>query len=155
MWPWGVRSTQTCCSGDALAGWHVRPPSGKRQVQRNFWGQGNPRGDCVWVTLPSSTAGRLWVGELQKAAAAAWDPDNHKVLFIISGFGVQFHKGVQSKQALFFSCSVMSDSLWPHGLQNTRFPYPSPSPGACSNSCPLSRWSHPTISSSVSLFSSR
>ena len=54
---------------------------------------------------------RLWVGELQKAAAAAWDPDNHKVLFIISGFGVQFHKGVQSKQALFFSCSVMSDSL--------------------------------------------
>ena len=41
---------------------------------------------------------------------------------------------------LLFSHSVMSDSLWPHGLQHTRLPCPSPSPGACSNSCPLSRW---------------
>ena len=55
---------------------------------------------------------------------------------------------------LLFSCSVMSDSLWPHGLQYTSFPCPSPSPGACSNSCPLSRWCHLTISSSVALFSS-
>ena len=37
-----------------------------------------------------------------------------------------------------FSCSVLSDSLWPHGLQYTRLPCPSPTPGACSNSCPLS-----------------
>ena len=43
----------------------------------------------------------------------------------------------------------MSDSLRPHGPQHTRLPCPSPSPGACSNSCPLSRWCHPTISSSV------
>ena len=42
----------------------------------------------------------------------------------------------------------MSDSLWPHGLQHTRFPCPSPTSGAHSNSCPLSRWCHPTISSS-------
>ena len=48
----------------------------------------------------------------------------------------------------------MSDSLWPHGLQHTRFPCPSPSPRACSNSCPLSQWCHPTISSSVTPFSS-
>ena len=41
----------------------------------------------------------------------------------------------------------MSDSLWPHGLQHARLPCPSPSPGVCSNSCPLSRWCHPTISS--------
>ena len=40
-----------------------------------------------------------------------------------------------------FSRSVMSDSLWLHGLQHTRLPCCSPSPGACSNSCPLSRWS--------------
>ena len=39
-----------------------------------------------------------------------------------------------------FSHSVMSDSLWPHGLQYARLPYPSPTPGACSNSCPLSWW---------------
>ena len=48
-----------------------------------------------------------------------------------------------------FSCSVMSDSLWPHGLQHARVPCPSPTPGACSNSWPLSQWCHPMISSSV------
>ena len=47
----------------------------------------------------------------------------------------------------------MSNSLRPHGLQHTRLPCPSLSPGACSNSCPLSRWCHPTISSSVTCFS--
>ena len=53
-----------------------------------------------------------------------------------------------------FSCSVMSDSLWSHGLQHTRSPCPSLSPRAYSNSCALSRWCHPTISSSVVAFSS-
>ena len=48
--------------------------------------------------------------------------------------------------------SVMSDSLWPHGLQHARLPCPSPTPGVYSNSRPLSRWCHPTISSSVVLF---
>ena len=48
-----------------------------------------------------------------------------------------------------FSRSVMSDSLWPHGLQHTRPPCPSPTPRICSNSCPLSWWCHPNISSSV------
>ena len=53
-----------------------------------------------------------------------------------------------------FSCSVMSDSLWPHGLQHARLPCPSPTPRVYSNSCPLSRWCHPTISSSAIPFSS-
>ena len=53
---------------------------------------------------------------------------------------------------LLFSRSVVSDSLWLHGLQPTRLPCPSLSPGACSNSCPLSRWCHPNISSSVLSF---
>ena len=48
-----------------------------------------------------------------------------------------------------FSCSFLSDSLWPHGLQHTRLPCPSPAPGACSKTCLLSWWYHPTISSSV------
>ena len=52
-----------------------------------------------------------------------------------------------------FSWSVMSDSLWPHELQHARPPCPSQTPGACSNSCPSSQWCHPTISSSVVLFS--
>ena len=54
---------------------------------------------------------------------------------------------------LFLSHSVLSDSLRPHGLQHARLPCPSLSPGACLNSCPLSRWYHPTISSSVIPFS--
>ena len=53
-----------------------------------------------------------------------------------------------------FSHSVVSNSLWPHGLQHTRLPCPSPTPGAYSNSCPLSWWCYPTISSSVVPFSS-
>ena len=53
-----------------------------------------------------------------------------------------------------FSRSVMSDSLPPHELQHARLPCPSPSPGVCSSSCPLSQWCHPTISSSVVPFSS-
>ena len=55
---------------------------------------------------------------------------------------------------LLFSCSVVSDSLQPHELQHARLPYPPPSPGVCPNSCPLSQWCHPTISSSVVPFSS-
>ena len=54
-----------------------------------------------------------------------------------------------------FSLSVVSDSLRPHGLQHARPPCPSPTPGVYSNSCPLSRWFHPTISLSVVPFSSR
>ena len=53
-----------------------------------------------------------------------------------------------------FSPSVMSDSLLPHDSQHARHPCPSPTPGVYSNSCPSSRWHHPTISSSVIPFSS-
>ena len=53
-----------------------------------------------------------------------------------------------------FSRSVMSNVLQPHGLQHARLPCPSPTPGACLNSCALSQWCHPTISSSVVPFSS-
>ena len=60
-----------------------------------------------------------------------------------------YHQSVQ------FSCSVMSNSLQPHGLQHARLPCPSPTSGAYSNSCPSSRWCLPTISSSVVPFSSR
>ena len=55
---------------------------------------------------------------------------------------------------LLFSCSVMSNSWLPHGLQHAWLRCPSPTPGACSNSCLLSRWCYPTISSSVIPFSS-
>ena len=58
------------------------------------------------------------------------------------------------KPSVQFTCSVVSNSLWPHGLQHTRLPCPSPTPWAYSNSCSLHRWCHPNISCSVVPFSS-
>ena len=55
---------------------------------------------------------------------------------------------------LLYSCSVMSNSLRPHGLQHARPPCPLLCPRVCSNSCPLNQWCHPTILSSVIPFSS-
>ena len=59
----------------------------------------------------------------------------------------------RSGYVLHFSHLVVSDSLWPHGLQHARLPCPSPTPRACSNSWPLSQRCHPTISFSVRPFS--
>ena len=58
-----------------------------------------------------------------------------------------------SISSVLFSRSVVSDSLWPHELQHARLPCPSSTPRAYSNSCSLSQWCHPTISSSVIPFS--
>ena len=71
-------------------------------------------------------------------------------------FGADHASWTDFSQALSvqFSHSVMSDSLRPHGLQHTRLPCPSPTPRVYSDSCPLSWWCHPTISSSVFPFSS-
>ena len=55
---------------------------------------------------------------------------------------------------MLFIRSVVTNFLQPHKLQHTGVPCPSLSPGVCSNSCPLSQWRHPTISSSVAPFSS-
>ena len=57
-------------------------------------------------------------------------------------------------QSIQFSHSVLSNSLWPYGLQHVRLPFPSPTPRSCSNLCPSSWWCHPSISSSVIPFSS-
>ena len=58
------------------------------------------------------------------------------------------------KNCCCFSVAQLCLTLWPHGLQHIRLPCPSPTPGAYSNSCPLSQWCHPNISSSVPSFSS-
>ena len=63
-------------------------------------------------------------------------------------------RSLKESDTVQFSRPVMSDSLWPHGLQNARPPCLSPDPGVYPSSCPLSRWCHPTISSSVVPFSS-
>ena len=67
--------------------------------------------------------------------------------------GIPVPMGHPQFSSIQFSRSVMSDSLWPHGLQHARLPCLSPTPGARSNSCSSSQWCHPTISSSVIPFS--
>ena len=62
-------------------------------------------------------------------------------------------RGFPQFSSVQFSCSVMSDSLRPHGMQNARLPCPSPTPGVCSNFCPSSWRCHLAISSSVVPFS--
>ena len=74
---------------------------------------------------------------------------------IIRAFGNKWDtKGVSNTSSVQFSCSVVSDSLQPHEPQHARPPCPSPTRRVYPNSCPLSRWCHPTISSSVIAFSS-
>ena len=76
-----------------------------------------------------------------------------KLLFFLVWKSVTSLQNLLCHSMVLFSHSVVSDTLRPHGLQHARLPWPSPSPGACSNSCPLSQWCHPTISSSVIPFS--
>ena len=73
---------------------------------------------------------------------------------IIKRAGFDTGSTIYQLHPLRFSCSVVSDSLWPHGLQHARPPCPSPTPRAYSNLCSLSQWCCPTIFSSVTLFSS-
>ena len=81
-------------------------------------------------------------------------------LIVMSSFwaplGRESHIIIRNNQGSFsqFSCSVVSNSLWPYGLHQARPPCPSPTPGTYSNSCSLSRWCHLTISSSFIPFSS-
>ena len=76
---------------------------------------------------------------------------NSGLLFFLSMYLVNSNLPYPSAQ---FSCSVVSDSLQPHGLQHARPPCPSPTPRVHPNPCPSSWWCHPTISSSVVPFSS-
>ena len=78
---------------------------------------------------------------------------DRSVLNCVLNFQIEISSQQSPLSSVQFSCSV-SNSLQPHGLQQARLPCPSPSPGACSNSCPLSWWCHPTILSSVVPFSS-
>ena len=71
----------------------------------------------------------------------------------VKRWGQEKQQGL-SRPSVQFSCSVVSDSLRPHESQHARPPCPSPTPRIDSNSCPLSQWCHPAISSSVVPFSS-
>ena len=115
----------------------------------------------IWK-LNSILLNKSWVKEISrkilKYSVSSVQLLNHIWLFVtpwttarqaflsITSLHILYNKVISSVQ---FSHSVVSDSLWSHGLQHARPPCPSPTPGVYSNSCPSSRWCHPTISSSV------
>ena len=76
------------------------------------------------------------------------------ILSFLRNFHTVFYSGCASFSLVQFSCSVVSDSLWPHESQHSRSPSTSPTPRVHSNSRPSSGWCHPAISSSVVPFSS-
>ena len=99
-----------------------------------------------------------WVGKIPWRRVRQPNPlflpgefHGHRSLVGLQSIGSQSQTWLKWLQ---FSCSVVSYCLRPHGLQHTRLPCPSPTPGAYSNSCPSSQWCHLTISSSVVPFAS-
>ena len=96
----------------------------------------NPKGNQPWIIIGRTDA--------EAEVSTLWRPDMKSRLLEKDPNAGKFQ----------FSRSVMSDSLQPHEPQHARPPCPSPTPGVYPNPCPLSRWCHPTISSSVTPFSS-
>ena len=126
-------SSCPCCSASWTGAWRCRQEPSSTPCPRRPWTNRPRPGPPYWITStgwvpppPWALGYRVWTGDSDS-------PPNRLLLF---------------------SCSVVSDSLGPHGLHHARLPCPSPAPGVCSNSCPSSWWCHPTISSSVVPFSS-
>ena len=121
-----------------LGGFHFWLSHGASSPQWGWWGRHREEGpgcqEACHIPEWSHLQGRYWV----------WSSSSGPFFFF------PFNPLYFSLQ---FSHSVMSDSLQPHGLQDARPPCPSPTPGVYSNSCPLSQWCHPVISSSVIPFS--
>ena len=118
----------------------------------NHW---SPEWAKACMSESVGTADQLLVtSDCSGSVSAVWDPRKMMTLglCILPVPPLLISRGtVFSVQ---FSRSVMSNCLWLHGLQYTKLPCSSPTPRACSNSCPSSQWCHPTISSSVIPFSS-
>ena len=107
-----------------------------------------------WITIPFSR-GSSWPkngiqGLLHCRQFTVWATMEAQIVLK----GLTICEALVGSSSVQFSHSVVSDSLWPHGLQHARPPCPSPTPGVYPNSCPLSWWCHPTISSSIVPFTS-
>ena len=92
--------------------------------------------------------------ELQRLQLSEWSETGYETTMLIMFKKQKTKLKFSSETSVQFSHSVVSDSLQPHESQHTRPPCPSPTPGVHSDSCPLSQWCHPAISSSVVPFSS-
>ena len=111
-----------------------------------------------WLPTPVFLPGELH-GQRNLVAYSPWDCKEldmaeRLTLSLFNDYTTVWIFLIPLNCTLQFSRSVVSDSLQPHGLQHARLPWPLPTPRVYSYSCPLSRWCHPTISSSVVPFSS-
>ena len=104
--------------------------------------------NCLYILPPSSAATKTKSRDFPGGPVVKTPAANARGMGSIPSQGTKI-----SYATVQFSCPVISDSLWPQGLQHVRPPCPSITPGDYSNSCPSSQWCHPTISSSVILFS--
>ena len=129
--------TPSKCWANHLSQCHRLTPS-KEPALPSLSSQGASRGTCYVFSLPPAAVGTLVKPCLNSSSGLSSTS---------TGWG-------RPKASVQFSCSVVSNSLWPCGLQHARLPCPSPTPEVYPNSCPLSRWCHPVISSSVVPFSS-
>ena len=151
LWVWVTSVFPHSLYMQVLKQFKVGEGLGLRVYRYNhFWrNTQNPRRAIKLQHLRSSTRNHITMLMLQKC------------VHIHSTQNWPNHSTLHASQKLIISpftwtdrfSSVVSDSLQPHGLQHARLPCPSPAPGAYSNSCPLSQWCHPTISSSVVHFS--
>ena len=115
------------------------------------WQQINVKESCERVRLISL---KQWQPHNQHPSTTA--PQKPASWYLAVQTQVTSSTGTSSflnKSLFLFLCKVLPNSLWPHGLQHASLPCPSPTPGACSNSCPLSQWCYLIISSSAALFS--
>ena len=104
--------------------------------------------------LSRGLSSRLPFPEEKERARASKEVSKHSGIFSSSHKNQSYYMRVSLLEPHLIFSSVVSDSLWPHGLQHARPPCLSPTPRACSNSQPSSQWCHPTISSSFVPFSS-
>ena len=125
---------------------HARPhwPSPTPRARSNS----RPSSRWCHPTISSSVVSFSSNLQSQHQGLFQWVRSSHQV-----AKGLEF-SDVLTSHSVQFSCSVVSDSLWPHESQCARPPCPSPTPGVHPNPCPSSRWCHPAISSSVVPFSS-
>ena len=135
-----------CSEETSESHWDVLNKDAKPESNHKEVTDYSPLRDTAQGTCLSSEVSRSWTSRKCEEQFKVKENEETTMWFWTGSTG---HKG----HSVQFSHSVVSESLWPHGLQHARLPCPSPTPRAYSNSCPLSWWCHPTISSSVVPFS--
>ena len=152
IWNWKVKASENeCCWSDLAAA--------AQMFVRGSVASVSP-GSVLHDTQSQAPSQTYWIQmNFHKVNITIWDTLGGTSTISLEGIHHElcFFKPAAIPMQIFiklFSRSVVSHSLWPHGLQHARLACPSPSPEVCSSSCLSSRWYYPTISSSVIPFSS-